>query len=312
MGDLGWWAKEGTVPDTPPGPAPGQPPYRPQPIFGKTPRPPAAAAQPAPGYPAPPIQAPPVQAPPPPDEPRWYRAWKERRAARRAQRRRIWRGRLIKLGILIVVGWLLLRSCGPHEPGLLDIRPAPSGPVTSIPGGPVIHTSAADPSDVPAEDLTKRVRAAALDATSYRLRGAVDLSATGPITVDLTLGSDSADGRITKDGSTLEVRRRGLTVSSRAPGAAIWTEGDIATLPNGDALGLRPLLDGGHWITELIPTPESSTASPKTEQQGGRTVTRIRLRGGEFLYVAATGTPYPVKLSQPDQQYPDLTFDGWR
>jgi hypothetical protein len=275
-------------------PANPPPSYPAGPVFGRPP-----AGSPAAG------SAPPRELEPPP--PTLWRWWRDRRRKRGPT----WRGRLVKLGILLIAAWLVLRACA-DKPNLLDVRPAPTGPVTSIPGGPTISSSATDPSDVPAEDLTSRARRAAQDASTYTLRGEVDLSATGPITVDLTLTSDGADGEITKDGSTLEVRRRGLTVSSRAPGAASWTEGDLAKLPNGDSIGLRPLLDGGHWITELIPTPESATASPKQEQQGGRTVIRIKLRGGRYLYVNATGTPYPVKLTQPDAQYPNLTFSGWR
>jgi hypothetical protein len=294
------WAKEGTVPDTPsdgygppagagyPGaPRPAGPPpnYPPGPVFGRPPEQPAITP------------------------PSW---WEERRERRLRQRRpSTWRGTLVKLAILLVAVWLVLRSCD-DKPNLLDVRPAPPpGPITSVPGGPVVSTSAADPSEVPAEELTQRARTAAMDAASYRLRGDVDLTSTGPITLDLTLAEDRTDGRVTKDGATIEVQRRGLAVQSRVPGGR-WVEGDIAELPNGDSIGLRPLLDAGHWITELIPTPEASTASPKTEQQGGRTVTRIRLRGGSHLYVSATGTPYPVKLTRPDAKYPNLTFDSWR
>jgi hypothetical protein len=187
----------------------------------------------------------------------------------------------------------------------------PSGPpISTIPGGPVISTTAADPSDVPAEDRTAQARTAAHDASAYRLTGDVDLVSTGPITVDLRLSGDNADGRISQDGGTVEVQRRGLDYRSRVAGAGAWTDGDTARFPNGDTVSLPPLTDAGHWITELIPTPEAATMSPKPERQDGRQVTRIRLRGGTYLYVAATGTPYPVKLAQPDGQYPNLHFSA--
>jgi hypothetical protein len=214
------------------------------------------------------------------------------------------------------VVWLLMRACGGSHPGLGGPglgSGTGGGPITTIPGGPVIHTSGANPSDVPGEDLAGRARTAALAAHAYHLAGTVDLTATGPITVDLTLAEHTTTGHLTVGGATVEVRRTGLKIENRPAGAATWTESDTARLPNGDSISLPPLLDAEHWLIELIPTPEAATASAKPERltPTGPLVTRIRLRGGHYLYVAATGTPYPAKLSNPDGPNPNLTFDRW-
>jgi hypothetical protein len=287
------------APYGPPAPPPG---YGP-PGYGPPPQGygPPGYGPPAPAYGQPPVPV--YTAPPPGERPRRPR---DRRRGR-------FRRRLVALLVVIVAIWLALKSCsGPHGPGIGSLNDTPGGPVTSVPGGPVIHTNGPSAGDVPAEDLANRAKKAAQAAASYHLKGNADLSSTGPITVDLTLTGDQASGTIAANGHTIQVSRDKLTYRYRPAGSANWVAGDTADLPGSGPLNLRPLLDAGHWIVELIPTPEAATAAAVPEKLGDRMVTRIRLRGGEYLYVAATGTPYPVKLSNPDGPNPNLTFDGWR
>ncbi|MEU2763903.1 MULTISPECIES: hypothetical protein [unclassified Streptomyces] len=175
---------------------------------------------------------------------------------------------------------------------------------------------------LPAEEITERARDALVDARSLHLsaRGSVD--GTGEdISIDLTLDREGncAGGVDMGDDGSVEIVKRGDDVWLK-PDAAFWN----THVPIGGS-AFDAILDGRYMKTsaddprllevtgvcdldtfrELMtdnagaPDADGLTKGARTEVNGGPAVPVTRAEGGERLtvYVAAEGTPYPVRIT---------------
>ncbi|MFF2861868.1 hypothetical protein ACFVSX_18505 [Streptomyces rubiginosohelvolus] len=175
---------------------------------------------------------------------------------------------------------------------------------------------------LPAEEIAERARDALVDVRSLHLsaRGSVD--GTGEdMSIDLTLDREGncAGGVDMGDDGSVEVVKRGDDVWLK-PDAAFWN----THVPIGGST-FDAILDGRYMkasaddprllevteicdldtfrelVTDNVGTADLDTLTKgaKTDVNGAPTVPVTRAEGGERLtaYVAAEGTPYPVRIT---------------
>jgi hypothetical protein len=164
-------------------------------------------------------------------------------------------------------------------------------------------------------------RAAVLSATSVHVAGS-GLSSGSPLALDLRLvAGKGGKGRVTANGITFDMVRIGPTAYFKA-GPKFWQgfggSAASALLANrwlkapattGKLATFTPLTDIRKLFTTLLDTRGTLVKLGESTIDGVQVVgIRDKTRGGT-LYVAATGTPYPVALRKSGNGA--ITFDGW-
>ncbi|SBV05641.1 hypothetical protein YW5DRAFT_03037 [Streptomyces sp. Ncost-T6T-1] len=175
---------------------------------------------------------------------------------------------------------------------------------------------------LPAEEIAERARDALLDARSLHLSARGSVGATGEEgSVDLTLDREGncAGGVDMGDDGSVEIVKRGDDVWLK-PDAAFWKN----HVPIGGST-FDKILDGRYMkagaddprmleVTEFCDLDtfrelmtdnagdadfDGLTKGARTEVNGAPTVPVTRAEGGERVtaYVAAEGTPYPVRIT---------------
>jgi hypothetical protein len=188
-----------------------------------------------------------------------------------------------------------------------------------------------------ANAVVKDASKAAQDATSYHMAGTIRASSSdlgsGPVGLDLSVENDKgATGWIEVAGAKVDLVVTGKDGYMRAPGA-FWKKfagkqggagvGSFAASMFGDKW-LKFPADNKDFAPLTSPTKGNGIFKSLTKDHGklenegektykGQSVIAIRdtTKGGT-LYVAATGTPYPVALTKAGgKEAGAISFDKW-
>ena len=189
---------------------------------------------------------------------------------------------------------LLLTACG-----------GTATDATSASGG----TSASAAETRPASDIAAEAAAALATAGSVHVQGTA--ASEGVDALDLRLHGDDVSGSVTMGGQTMQIVQAAGTTYVQAD-AAFWTA-------NGVPAEAVSLVDGV-WV--LLPADAGADFSPvnlagiaellrpladpaldqevTTSQLNGQDVLVLTQADGSTLHVAATGTPYPLQVTDPE------------
>jgi len=188
-----------------------------------------------------------------------------------------------------------------------------------------------------ANAVVKDASKAAQNASSFHMAGTIRTSSgglgTGPIGLDLTIARDKgATGSLTVAGTKVDLIVTGKNGYMRAS-SSFWKK-FVKKQGGGAAAGFAASLFGDKWLKfpagnkdfEALTSPTKANGIFKSLTNGhgklvnegektykGQSVVAIRdtTKGGT-LYVAATGTPYPVALTKTGGTNGGaITFDSW-
>ncbi|MFI5099982.1 MAG: hypothetical protein ACHQE5_05650 [Actinomycetes bacterium] len=190
----------------------------------------------------------------------------------------------------------------------------------SGPGGSpsATRTGANGVQDLTAQQILDRSKAAAKSASWVHVTGTQDGT-----TLDLTIGKDTATGSVTEGGLTAQLLAVGGTTYIKGD-KAFWDNasgvgsGDVlagkwvvaGSTKGMDTSGLDQFTDVGRMVdTVLAPTGTLSKSGVSTVD--GQSVVGVRDSGGQTLYVALTGPPYPVQIQPKDPTTDPPTFSDW-
>jgi hypothetical protein len=174
----------------------------------------------------------------------------------------------------------------------------------------------------PAGDVLADAKQAALAAESAHISGSI-VEDGAPITLDLQLlRGTGAKGTMSENRLRFDVIRAGSAVYIRGSDAFLrkfagaggvtllhgrWLKGSSTS---GDLAALTPLTDLAKLFNGALGTHGTLKNRGETTHDGKKVVAiRDASRGGT-LYVAATGTPYPVAIAE-DKGRGELRFDKW-
>ena len=165
-------------------------------------------------------------------------------------------------------------------------------------------------------------RRAALAASSVHVAGA--LSDQGKsLAIDLVLAHGKGKGRIAQGGLFFEMVRVGnvayikgtdgfLQQFAGATAAQLlhdkWLKGPVGT---GPLASLAPLTDIDKLFNGAFGTHGKLTNKGETLFQGQKVVAIKDASDGSTLYVAASGTPYPLAAGQGGTSKSSIRFDHW-
>ncbi len=175
----------------------------------------------------------------------------------------------------------------------------------------------------PAAQVVADAKAAALAAKSVHVAGSIT-DAGQPLTLDLDLARDKGGkGTMSESGLAFEIIRVGdrayirgsdafLKKFAGAAGAQLlhgkWLQGSATS---GDLSALAPLTDIGKLMNGALGGHGKLRNAGETQYKGQKVVAiEDRTKNGT-LYVAATGTPYPVAIVGDKSQAGTVTFDNW-
>jgi len=173
-----------------------------------------------------------------------------------------------------------------------------------------------------ADQVVTDAQAAAVAARGVHVSGAITTSGV-PLTLDLTLVKDTgARGSMSQANLKFEIVRVGDTVYVKgsdaflrkfagATGAQLlhgkWLKGSTAT---GALAALAPLTDIAKLFNGALGSHGKLRNEGEQDYKGQKVVAIKDTSNGGTLYVAATGTPYPVGLAG-GKDPGSITFDGW-
>lgn len=175
----------------------------------------------------------------------------------------------------------------------------------------------------PAEILAA-AKTAATHASAVHIAGSI-LEGTTPLTLDLHLvAARGGTGHMSENGVGFDIIRVGNKAYIRGSeafykkfaGAATaqllngkWLVGSAAT---GRFAALTPLTDLQAFFTGALGPHDKLTKGVETTVNGQKVVALKDGANGGTLYVATTGTPYPVELVSPGNgKEGKVTFDAW-
>jgi hypothetical protein len=173
-----------------------------------------------------------------------------------------------------------------------------------------------------AEQVVTDAQAAAVAARGVHVAGAITSSGV-PLTLDLTLVKDAgATGSMSQAALKFEIIRVGddvyvkgsdafLRKFAGAAGAQLlhgkWLKGSASS---GSLAALAPLTDIAKLFTGALGSHGKLKNEGEQDYKGQKVVAIKDTSNGGTLYVAATGTAYPVGLSG-GKDPGSITFDGW-
>jgi hypothetical protein len=196
---------------------------------------------------------------------------------------------------------------------LLAVLTAGCGGGSSSSNGEATKSAAAVFSDV---------QHAALAATSVHVAGAIT-DAGSPLDLDLVLAQGKGKGTMSESGLSFQIVRIGDAAYIKGSDAFLkqfagaaaaqlfhdkWLKGSVAS---GNLKALAPLTD----ITKLFKGAFGSHGKlvneGETTFQGQKVVAIKDSKDGSLLYVAASGTPYPLGAKESGASKGTITFDHW-
>jgi hypothetical protein len=174
-----------------------------------------------------------------------------------------------------------------------------------------------------AEKVLADAKAAADGASSAHVSGSIVSDGT-PITIDLSMGKDKANGSMSTSGLEFDLIRIGDTAYIKGSddfykhfaGAAIaqllhgkWLK---ASIVSGRYASLAPLTSIS-LLFGKVASNHGKLANDGTKTYKGQKVVEIRdTSDNSKLYVSATGKPYPVAIVGGKQnQSGTINFDDW-
>jgi hypothetical protein len=175
----------------------------------------------------------------------------------------------------------------------------------------------------PAEILAA-AKSAATTATAVHIAGSIQEGAT-PLTLDLHLvAAKGGSGHMSENGVGFDIVRVGDKAYIRGSNAFYkkfagasaaqllqgkWLVGSAAT---GRFAALTPLTDLHAFFTGALGRHDKLTKGAVTTVNGQKVVALKDGANGGTLYVATTGTPYPVELVSPGNgKEGKVAFDQW-
>jgi hypothetical protein len=178
-------------------------------------------------------------------------------------------------------------------------------------------------SDKTATQILADAKAAAVAATAVHVSGS-GLSSGSPLTLDLQLvAGQGGMGHITASGLSFDVIRIGRKAYFKgAPafwkhfgGAAAaqlfkgkWLE---ASSTKGDLASFTPLTDIGKLTSGTLGSHGTLKKGAETTIGGQPVIALVDTTKGGTLYIATTGTPYPIELKGGKTDKGKITFDQW-
>jgi hypothetical protein len=174
----------------------------------------------------------------------------------------------------------------------------------------------------PAATVFNDVQHAALAAKSVHVAGAITDAGT-LLNLDLVLAQGKGKGTMSESGLSFQIVRIGDAAYIKGSDAFLkqfagaaaaqlfhdkWLKGSVAT---GNLKALAPLTD----ITKLFKGAFGSHGKlvneGETTFQGQKAVAIKDSKDGSLLYVAASGTPYPLGAKESGASKGTITFDHW-
>jgi hypothetical protein len=171
------------------------------------------------------------------------------------------------------------------------------------------------------EQVLVDAKNAALSAKAVRVSGSIT-DAGQPITLDITIVKDSGGkGTMSESGLKFEIIRVGdkayirgsdafLRKFAGAAGAQLlsgkWLQGSATS---GNLAALAPLTDTATFFKGALGSHGTLKNDGETDYKGQKVVAIKDTTQGGTLYVAATGTPYPIAIVGKDKG--TITFDNW-
>lgn len=173
-----------------------------------------------------------------------------------------------------------------------------------------------------ADQVVNDAKTAATSAKAVHVSGAIT-DAGQPLTLDITIVKDAGGrGTMSESGLKFEIIRVGnkayikgsdafLRKFAGAAGAQLlrgkWLQGSATT---GDLAALAPLTDIGKLFNGALGSHGKLENTGETTFKGQKVVAIKDTTEGGTLYVASTGTPYPVAIVGGKDQG-TITFDNW-
>ncbi len=171
-----------------------------------------------------------------------------------------------------------------------------------------------------AEQYVKAAAKALGSARSVRISGSISTSGVEHVDLVLFANGDLA-GNVTVDGEVMQVRVVNGTDYFQAP-AAYWekvsklptaTAKKLArywvSTPNSGSSGFGTSLDIKPLAAQLGAAPGLSIVGHETVD--GRAAVGVKSSRGGVLWIATSGTPYPIEEVEPGSGGGSLTFSGW-
>jgi len=163
---------------------------------------------------------------------------------------------------------------------------------------------------------------AALAAASVHVAGALSDAGT-PLSLDLVLAQGKGKGTLAESGLSFQIIRIGSAAYIKGTDAFLkqfagaaaaqlfhdkWLKGSIAS---GRLASLAPLTDIAKLFNGAFGTHGKLKNEGETDFQGQKVVAIKDASDGSVLYVAATGTPYPLGAKEGGASKSTITFDHW-
>jgi hypothetical protein len=163
---------------------------------------------------------------------------------------------------------------------------------------------------------------AAVAASGVHVAGAIN-DGGHPLSLDLVLAKGKAKGSMSESGLGFRIVRVGNAVYIKgtdaflkqfAGGAAAqllhdkWLKGSVAS---GRLASLAPLTDIKKLFNGAFGTHGKLANDGETDFQGQKVVAIKDTKDGSVVYVAATGTPYPLGAMQGGGSGSTIKFDHW-
>jgi hypothetical protein len=173
-----------------------------------------------------------------------------------------------------------------------------------------------------ADAVFSDVQHAALTATSVHVAGAIT-DAGSPLSLDLVLAQGKGKGTMSESGLSFQIVRIGNDASIKGSDAFLkqfagaaaaqlfhdkWLKGSVAS---GNLKALAPLTDITKLFKGAFGNHGKLVNEGETTFQGQKVVAIKDSKDGSLLYVAASGTPYPLGAKESGTSKGTITFDHW-
>ncbi|HMD57585.1 MAG TPA: hypothetical protein VKG82_08960 [Solirubrobacteraceae bacterium] len=173
------------------------------------------------------------------------------------------------------------------------------------------------------EQILAAAKTAAVDAASVHIAGSI-INENKPISLDMELvARKGARGRIALEGLAIDVVdvEQAFYVNGSAafyrhvagPAAARLLRGRWLKVPasSGEFASLAQLTSLGDLLDSTLASHGKLALVGTTTVQGRQAVAVTDTSEGGTLYVAATGTPYPLEISKAGSSAGRISFDRW-
>jgi hypothetical protein len=173
------------------------------------------------------------------------------------------------------------------------------------------------------EQVVTDARQAALAAKGVHVSGSITDQGV-PLTLDITIvRSKGGKGAMSERGLRFQLIRLGDKVYIKgsdafykqfAGAAAAFLHGKwlVGSATSGDLAALAPLTDVGRFFRSVLSRHGKLKNDGEVTRRGEKVVAIEDTTQGGTLYVAATGTPYPVEIeSAGGGKQGSVTFDHW-